>query len=120
MFQVIVAGGISLTGYACGNTVEVTSGGTTGSASTGGIGGFPSETGVSANTGGFGGYPMEGPVMIVDGGSSFDASADADASPGCFPEETAVDTCPDASTMASDAGDAGSAHDAGVFPGEAQ
>jgi hypothetical protein len=98
MFQVIVAGGISLTGYACGSNVEVaTQAGGTGSAAgtggatpTGGVGGFPQTSGA-----GVGAFPQEGPPPFDAGMNSGDASS------FCFPpdETDMVHPCPDGSIL---------------------
>jgi hypothetical protein len=136
MFQVIVAGGFSLTAYACGSSVKVaaagaasgsgggtaqTTGGgfpqegglcipgeSTGPSCPSGAGGFPQEGAASSSTSGMGGFPQEGPAF-PDGGS------DADGDDGmCFPPEETAFACPDGSAAMSDAGDAGDAH----FPQE--
>lgn len=98
MFQVIVLGGISLAGPACGTTVDVASqGATSGSSGGSGAGGFPQEGAPPpSGLGGGGGFPQEGP-MILDAGFDSPMTSDAgDASPSCFPPDETAFACPDA------------------------
>lgn len=96
MFQVIVLGGISLAGPACGSTVkEASQGATSGAGGAGGGfpqegagGSFPQEGFMAPSSSSSSGFPQEGAASSSSTGTGpFDAGTDA---PGCFPDETDV------------------------------
>ncbi len=125
MFQIIVVGGISLTGYACGRAVVVEG---SGSGSGTGGGAFGSAVDVATasavvSSAGAGGFPVEGPAPSSTGVGGFPSISGAGGASGLGGMGGASNTAgggtggfPQEGPMILDAGPPPS--DAGCFPQE--